>query len=122
VYLTSGTPPRVFVALEPPRNPAATNQAGVVAFYANDPDYRALITAACADYNYVTVVDLAPGWDNSTMVATGIDPYNFHPNAAGMTQLAGTFSTAIAAPPKAPGLPSGHLRTGERPSGSPPAR
>ena len=88
---TSSTPPRVYVALEPPRNPDATDQGAVANFVANDPAYRDLIQAACDDYSYATAVDLAPGWDNTTMVATGVDPFNFHPNATGMTFIADRF-------------------------------
>lgn len=97
VYLRAAQPPRVFVALEPPRNPDATAQNGVTAFYANDPAFRSLIRTACSAYSYATVVDLAPGWDNETMVATGVDPYNFHPNDLGMEHIADAFLTAIDA-------------------------
>ncbi len=83
VYLTSSTPPRVFVALEPPRNPAATSKVAVDAFYANQAAYRSLITRTCAQYNYVRVVDLAPNWDNSTMVSASDQRYGFHPNEIG---------------------------------------
>lgn len=95
VYLTSGTPPRVYVGHEPPRNPEATNQAAVQAFYANNPAYRALVSDLCSQYSYVEAVDLGAGWDNNTMVATGVDPYNFHPNGLGMDRLAKTFLNAI---------------------------
>ncbi len=95
VYQASPTPPRVFVGLEPPRNPDSTDQAQLALFNANDPDYRAKIATVSADYPYVTVVDLAPDWDNSTMVATGVDPSNFHPNTAGMEHLAASFVAAI---------------------------
>ncbi len=71
--------------------------------------------AACADFSYVRCVDLnaasasAPAWDNATMVAThapvcpGVDcgkvadPYNLHPNALGMVNIATKFEDAVDA-------------------------
>lgn len=113
VYQQSATPPHVYLALEPPRNPPA-DIGGV--FAANDPAYRAIYTAACAEWSaYVRCVDLAaasasaPAWDNSTMVASAApvcpgvdcgkiaDPYNFHPNGVGMVNLAAKFDDAIDA-------------------------
>jgi len=95
VYLTSGHPPRVLVAKEPPRNPTAASPGGVVAFNANEPSYRALIDAVCHEYGSATSVDLRPGWDNTTMVSEKDKAYRFHPNTLGMTCMADNFAGAL---------------------------
>lgn len=115
VYQQSAIPPHVFLGMEPQRNEDATDQAAVANFDADKAQYRAIWQAACADYSFTRCVDLdaasvsAPAWDNATMVATNppscpgtdcgkaADPYNFHPNAAGMVNIATKFDDAIDA-------------------------
>ena len=101
VYLTAGAAPPVFVAKEPPRNPTGVNQGQVTAFYANQGAYRRLIDAVCDEYSQAFSVDLAPGWDNTTMVSTLDTRHHIHPNTLGMQCIAGNFEGAI----------NNHLRT-----------
>ena len=96
VYLTSSAAPPVFVAKEPPRNPDATSRGAVAAFYANQGAYRALIDAMCNEYNRAVSVDLAPGWDNTTMVSVLDRTHRFHPNTLGMACIADNFERAIS--------------------------
>ena len=58
------------MAKEPPRNPTGVSREGGTAFYANQGAYRTLIDAVCDEYSQAFSVDLAPGWDNTTMVST----------------------------------------------------
>jgi hypothetical protein len=95
VYLASRTSPRVFVAKEPPRNPGATSQRHVAAFYRNEPAYRALIDKVCNEYRAAYSVDLRPGWDNATMVSELDTVHRFHPNTLGMSSIATSFERAI---------------------------
>lgn len=106
VYQTSGTPPQVYLATEPPRNPGATCQPCVVADTANRATYAALEANICGQYLNCHLVDLSHGWDNSTMVALTdpdgagplvADALRLHPNHLGMNQLASTYIDAIDA-------------------------
>jgi hypothetical protein len=87
--------PPVFVAKEPPRNPDAVDKVAVADFYANQGAYRALIDAVCNEYGRAVSVDLAPGWDNATMVSVLDTTNRFHPNTLGMSCIADSFETAI---------------------------
>ena len=95
VYATSDAAPPVFVAKEPPRNPGAANKPAIDAFYANQGAYRALIDAVCDEYSQAVSVDLAPGWDNTTMVSALDTRTRFHPNTLGMSCIADNFERAI---------------------------
>lgn len=95
VYLTASRGPRVLVAKEPPRNPGATSQGAVAAFYRNEPAYRALIDSVCNEYRAADSVDLRPGWNNTTMVSDKDTAYRFHPNTLGMSCIAHNFAMAI---------------------------
>jgi hypothetical protein len=96
VYLLSSNPVRVFVAKEPPRNPQATSQTQVAAFYHNEPAYRALIDSVCNEYRAAYPVDLRPGWNNATMVSELDTLHRFHPNTLGMSSIATSFEGAVA--------------------------
>jgi hypothetical protein len=74
---------------------AAANRPAVAAFYANQGAYRALIDAVCDEYSQAVSVDLAPGWDNSTMVPVLDTRTRFHPNTLGMSCIADNFERAI---------------------------
>ena len=95
VYLPAGAAPPVFVAKEPPRNPGAVNQRANVAFYANQGAYRRLIDSVCEEYSQAFSVDLAPRWNNTTMVSTLDRNHKTHPNTLGMRCIAGNFQGAI---------------------------
>ena len=96
VYPSSRETPPVFVAKEPPRNPGSGSQRASVAFYANQSAYRALIDAVCNQYYQAISVDLAPGWDNTTMVSVLDSIHRFHPNTLGMSLIADHFERAIS--------------------------
>ena len=95
VYLASTTPPPMFVAKEPPRNPAAASRPAVAAFYRNEHAYRALIDSVCNEYGYAHPVDLRPGWNNATMVSKLDTTRRFHPNTLGMSRIADNFERAV---------------------------
>jgi hypothetical protein len=83
------------VAKEPPRNPGAILQAAIAAFNANQGTHRALLDAGCAEDSRPVSVDLAPGWDNATMVSVLDTRSRFHPNTLDMSCIADNFERAI---------------------------
>lgn len=98
ILLPSATPPRVFVGLEAPRNPAAS---GLTTWDAWEPVYRQAIIDVCAEFPNTTTVDLAPDWVNPDYIRT-TDPQQAHPNDLGMAHIASRFEAAIRANVTAP--------------------
>lgn len=91
VFTPSPRPPRVFVALEAPRNPVA---AGVSAWNEWEPAYRQAIIDVVAEFPNASTVDLAPDWNNPDYIRT-TDPQKAHPNDLGMAHIASRFEAAI---------------------------
>lgn len=91
VMLPMTAPPKIFYGLEPTKNPAVAGDFAMVA-----PFFRQIATEVAAEFPNVTLVDLDPGWDNTTMVGS-LDPHRFHPNDLGMAHIADRFCDAITA-------------------------
>jgi len=86
-------PPRIFIGKEPPRIGS-----GQSTYDANIAWYNAEIDALAAMLPHVTAVDLAAGWDNSTMVSSlDTGGGSFHPNDKGHAKMADHFAAAINA-------------------------
>lgn len=103
LYGESLTPPQIFVAKEPQRNPAAISAPNVTAFNANNAAYRAIVDAVCAERANAHPVDLyTDDWNNSTMVASLDVANNFHPNDLGMEYIASKFIEQILSVVTAP--------------------
>lgn len=98
VLVPSKTPPRVFVALEAPRNPAAS---GLETWNTWEPVYRQAIIDVCAEFPNAATVDLAPGWENPAFIGSR-DAAKAHPNDLGMAHIAGRFEEVIRATITAP--------------------
>lgn len=84
-------PPQIIVAKEPPKKAGSE---GAALFAVSDPKFRAQIDTVCAEFPNVHVVDLAPGWDNDTMVSS-FDTAGFHPNDLGQRHIADKYLAAI---------------------------
>lgn len=90
IIIPSNNPPQIFYGLEPPRVPENTN------FWTANPMFRSKVNEIALEFPNVTVVDLAPDWDNDTMISS-IDGAGFHPNDRGQSLMADHFQTAINA-------------------------
>lgn len=91
IIIPSATPPQIFLAKEPPRAGS-----GASIYNANVGWYNAEIDNFAATFSNVTAVDLAPGWDNSTMISSlDVAGGSFHPNDKGHSLMADHFAAAI---------------------------
>lgn len=94
----SANPPKVFVVLEAPRNPAASNVSGWNTYAAT---YRQAIIDVVAEFPSAFTVDIAPGWQNPTFIGSK-DTAKAHPNDLGMIHIADKLESAIRANITAP--------------------
>ena len=91
VIVPSPTPPRVFLAKEPPRGYPA-----IEAWVEQHQYYDDMIETIASEFTNVNVVDLLPGWDGATMI-TSNDTNNpaIHPNDVGQEHIASKFAQRI---------------------------
>ena len=90
VIIPSPNPPAIFLAKEPPRNgPSGATYSANIDWYNTATDQIA------SEFSNVHTVDLAPGWDNFTMVSSLDTGSNFHPNDIGHSHIADCFVDAI---------------------------
>lgn len=92
LFIPSPNPPKIFYGLEPPRTPTS------IPFPENDPKFRAKVAQIAPEFSNVTVLDLAPEWDNDIMISS-YDNANpkFHPNDIGHLLMTKHFVNAINA-------------------------